>query len=87
MTTYAVEVRVQLKESVFDPQGHTVEDALKSHGYVGVTGVRIGKYMQLSVEADSEEAANEKVRKICEDVLCNPVMETYAYTLKVGVPV
>jgi phosphoribosylformylglycinamidine synthase subunit PurS len=87
VTTFEVEVRVQLKESVFDPQGHTVEDALKSHGYVGVSGVRIGKYMHLSVEAETEETAHENVKKICEEVLCNPVMETYAYTLKAGATV
>jgi phosphoribosylformylglycinamidine synthase subunit PurS len=87
VTTYAIEVRVRLKESVFDPQGHTVESALTSHGYAGVHGVRIGKYMQLSIEAENEASAHEQVKKICEEVLCNPVMETYAYTLKVGATV
>ncbi len=87
MTIYDVEVRVQLKPSVFDPQGHTVEEALKGHGYLGVNGVRIGKYMQFSIEAENEEAAHGKVKMMCDEVLCNPVMETYAYTMKAGAAV
>lgn len=82
MGSWSAEVRVWLKPSVFDPQGNAVEHALTSLGYDGVDGVRIGKYMQLQVAAASLAAAEEKVRAICDNVLCNPVMETYAYTLR-----
>jgi phosphoribosylformylglycinamidine synthase len=82
VTEWKVEVRVWLKPSVFDPQGAAVENALRSLGHEGVDGVRIGKYMQLSVRAESEQAAAEKVRTLCDTVLCNPVMETYSFSLE-----
>ena len=81
MKFYEVEVKVWLKKSVFDPQGNAVEHALTGLGYEGVDKVRIGKYMQLLVEATDEAAAHEKVKSICDKVLHNPVMETYSYTL------
>ncbi|MBX5436384.1 MAG: phosphoribosylformylglycinamidine synthase subunit PurS [Alicyclobacillaceae bacterium] len=83
---FDVRVRVWLKPSVFDPQGHAVERALATLGYEGVGRVRIGKYMEMSVEASSEAEADAMVREICDRVLCNPVMETYAYELRLAGP-
>jgi len=83
--TFDVEVRVWLKTSVFDPQGDAVEQAAHTVGYKSVRDVRIGKYMTFQVAADSEVQANEIVQQMCQEILHNPVMETYAYTLKVGV--
>lgn len=81
MPTWNVQVRVWLKPSVFDPQGNAVEHALTSLGHEGFDQVRIGKYMELRVQAESEEQAHVKVREVCDTVLCNPVMETYSYTM------
>lgn len=81
MSQWRVEVRVWLKPSVFDPQGNAVEHALTGLGYEGVDRVRIGKYMEMTVEAQNEAEANDKVKAICDNVLCNPVMETYAYSI------
>ncbi|WP_067622630.1 phosphoribosylformylglycinamidine synthase subunit PurS [Alicyclobacillus acidiphilus] len=82
MKTYDVEVRVWLKPSVFDPQGHAVEQALHTLGFEGTSEVRVGKYMHLSIGAADESAARKAVEEMCERVLSNPVMETYAYELK-----
>jgi phosphoribosylformylglycinamidine synthase subunit PurS len=79
--TFDVQVRVWLKPSVFDPQGDAAQNALHSLGYTGVSGVRVGKYMELTVDAATEAQANEQVHTVCAEVLCNPVMETYAFTL------
>lgn len=84
MRVYQAKVQVWLKPSVFDPQGHAVEKALDSLGHSGIQNVRIGKYMELQVEASSKEEAEQKVQTICDEVLCNPVMETYAYTVQEG---
>jgi phosphoribosylformylglycinamidine synthase len=78
---FDVQVRVWLKPSVFDPQGNAVESALKSLGFADAHRVRIGKYMELTVEAENQEAAEALVKEMCETVLCNPVMETYAFTV------
>lgn len=82
MKSFEVEVRVWLKPSVFDPQGHAVENALHLLGYDDASELRIGKYMHLTVRAESEAAAKERVEQMCETVLSNPVMETYGYELK-----
>ncbi|MFB5190876.1 phosphoribosylformylglycinamidine synthase subunit PurS [Alicyclobacillus fastidiosus] len=82
MKTYEVEVRIWLKPSVFDPQGHAVEQALHTLGYSEASDLRIGKYMHLTVQGESEQQAKTRVEEMCERVLSNPVMETYAYTLK-----
>jgi len=74
MPTWNVQVRVWLKPSVFDPQGNAVEHALTSLGHEGFD-------MELRVQAESEEQAHVKVREVCDTVLCNPVMETYSYTM------
>ncbi|QSO46962.1 phosphoribosylformylglycinamidine synthase subunit PurS [Alicyclobacillus mengziensis] len=81
MKTWAVEVRISFKPSVFDPQGHAVENAAHSLGYKAVEGFRVGKYMTFQVYAASEEEAKQLADEVCDKVLCNPVMETYSFSL------
>ena len=70
-------VYVTLKKSVFDPQGQTIHDALRSLGYPGVADVRQGKFFELTLEGLTAEAAREKVEEIARKVLANPVIESY----------
>ncbi|MCY0888001.1 MAG: phosphoribosylformylglycinamidine synthase subunit PurS [Alicyclobacillaceae bacterium] len=81
MKEYRAEVHVWLKPSVFDPQGNAVEKAVAGLGHTGIRGMRVGKSMEFTVEADSKEAASKMVETVCDRVLCNPVMETYRYVL------
>jgi phosphoribosylformylglycinamidine synthase subunit PurS len=73
--TYSVEVIVALKPVVNDPQGLVVRDSLHRLGFAGVRGVRVGKHLEVEVEADSEEAAREVVERMCEQLLRNTVIE------------
>lgn len=82
MKTFEVEVRIWLKPSVFDPQGDAALKALHTLGYEEASSLRIGKYMHMNVQAETEAAARERIEEMCEQVLSNPVMETYAYTLE-----
>ena len=70
-------VFVTLKKSVFDPQGHTIHDALGSMGYIGVVDVRQGKYFELSFEGLPEDKARQAADDIARRVLANPVIESY----------
>lgn len=81
MTAWDVQVKVWLKPSVFDPQGHAVEQTLQTLGFGGVERVRVGKHMSLRIHADTLVEAETTVTQICETVLCNPVMETYAFDI------
>lgn len=70
-------VYVTLKESVFDPQGKTIHDALVSLGYAHVADVRQGKFFEVSLEGLSSEEARTLAGEIAHKVLANPVIETY----------
>ncbi len=71
------EVVVMLKPGMADPQGTAVEDALPTMGWGGVSDVRVGKHVELTVEAGSEEAARALVEEIAGRLLSNPVIEEY----------
>ena len=70
-------VFVTLKQSVFDPQGRTIVEALHSLGYAGVGDVRQGKYFELDVDASSAEQARALASEVADKVLANPVIESY----------
>jgi len=69
-------VYVTLKKSVFDPQGKTIQDALRSMGYSDVEDVRQGKYFELAL-AGSLDAARARIEEIARRVLSNPVIESF----------
>jgi phosphoribosylformylglycinamidine synthase len=73
--TFDVQVEVQLRPGVADPQGSTIERAIPSLGFDGVSGVRVGKSIRFQVQADTEDAARNEVNQLCERFLTNPVIE------------
>ena len=70
-----------LKSGIADPQGQTIERALPALGYDGVSEVRVGKIIELSVDAADEEEARKRVGEMCERLLANPVIESYEVTI------
>jgi len=76
-------VYVTLKTSVLDPQGQTIQNALRKMRFAGVESVRQGKYFLLSLaEGLSPEAAGSEVERIAKEVLTNPVIEDYSYRIE-----
>jgi phosphoribosylformylglycinamidine synthase len=76
-------VYVTLKTSVLDPQGQTIQNALRKIGYGQVDGVRQGKYFVLSLaEGLAGDQAKSQVEKIARDVLTNPVIEEFTYRIE-----
>ena len=73
-----VAIDVLLKHEILDPQGRAVERALPGLGYEGVSDVRVGKHLELTVDADGDEL-RARVEKMCADFLTNPVIETYTW--------
>jgi phosphoribosylformylglycinamidine synthase subunit PurS len=69
------EVLVSLKPGLLDPQGKAVEGALPALGWTNVSDVRVGKHIQLRVEAETEAAAREQVEEMARRLLSNPVIE------------
>ncbi|MAM24771.1 MAG: phosphoribosylformylglycinamidine synthase [Rhodobacteraceae bacterium] len=68
-------VHVMLKNGVLDPQGEAVRHALGSLGFAGVNGVRQGKVIELDLAEGTTEA---EVNAMCEKLLANTVIESYA---------
>jgi phosphoribosylformylglycinamidine synthase len=75
--TVHVHVRVMPRPGLLDPQGQAVEHALSSLGFAAVTGVRVGKAIELDLEAASPAAAEAMARTMCERLLANPVTEDF----------
>lgn len=79
-----VRVFVTPRSGVLDPQGRAVENSLKSLGFDGVSQVRIGRYITLEVETASKAAAHEAVKKMCDQLLTNPLIEDYRFEVEDG---
>ena len=81
MTHVKVKVFVTLKPTLLDAQGRVVQNALESLGYAGVDQVRIGKYIEMNLEApsDSQWSVDTQVKEMCDRLLANPVIEEYRY--------
>jgi phosphoribosylformylglycinamidine synthase len=76
-------VYVSLKKSVLDPQGKTIHNALKKMGYKGLDDVRQGKYFELTLDGGlSRQEAEAEVEKMAREVLTNPVIEEFRYSLE-----
>lgn len=70
-------VHVMLKDGVLDPQGEAVKHALTTLGFAGVAGVRQGKVIDLDLAATDRAAAEAEVRRMCDTLLANTVIEKY----------
>jgi phosphoribosylformylglycinamidine synthase len=74
---FGAQVLVRLKDGIADPQGQTIAKALPALGFSEVTGVRVGKLIELQVEAPDELEARRRVAEMCRRLLANPVIEVF----------
>lgn len=75
-------VTVTLKSGVLDPQGKAIANAVGSLGISGVTDVRQGKFIEVSLNETDPARAREIVERMCSELLANPVVENYRYELE-----
>jgi phosphoribosylformylglycinamidine synthase len=73
-------VLVRPKSGILDPQGAAVETALEHLGF-SVSAARVGKVVDLEVSSDDAAEARAQVEKMCEQLLANPLMESYEIEL------
>jgi phosphoribosylformylglycinamidine synthase len=73
-----VRVLVRLKPSIMDVQGTAVQRALVGLGFAELVGLRVGKVIELDVDAPSPERARARVEEMCQKLLANPILEDYA---------
>ena len=80
--TYRVHVRVMPRDGLLDPQGQAVEHALSALGFEHAGQVRVGRAIELDVEAATSSEAEAQARAMCEKFLANPVTEDFALAVE-----
>lgn len=76
---YQCRIYVTLRPSVLDPAGTAVQSGLNHLGYDGVAQVRIGKYIELTLQAPDQPTAERQLDLMCDQLLANPVIENYRF--------
>jgi phosphoribosylformylglycinamidine synthase subunit PurS len=78
---YHAKIYVTLRPSVLDPAGTAVQSGLSHLGYDNVEHIRIGKYIELNIGAESQQAAETQIDRMCDQLLANTVIENYRFEL------
>lgn len=74
-------IDVMLKPGIADPQGQTIERALPALGFKGVADVKVGKRIELTIDAPDEASARTQIEEMCKRLLANPVIESFEVTI------
>ena len=75
-------IHITFKNGVLDPQGKAVHHALKDLGYNEVSGIQMGKYLEVQLNGISKEEAENRVTEMCEKLFANTVIESYRFTVE-----
>lgn len=76
-------VLVRPKEGILDPQGDAVRHSLRKLGF-GVSTARVGRVVDLDVDAADADDAREQVQRMCDDLLANPLIESFEIVIEGG---
>lgn len=74
-------IHVTLKPGILDPQGKAIEHALDTLGFKNAANVRVGKYLELDLDQNDMGKAAAEVKRMCEKLLANTIIEEYRYEL------
>lgn len=72
-----VEVKIKLRSGILDPQGKAIHHALSSLGYNNISGVSVGKVINLDIDGTDKESIKRDVIAMCDSLLANTVVEDY----------
>jgi len=78
---FRAEIDIMPLKNLLDPQGKAVTSSMKNLGLSEITNVRIGKHINLEIEAANKQAASEKIGKACKELLANQIMESYEFEI------
>jgi len=81
---FQIQINISLKKGVADPQGATIRHALESLGYPGVEKVRMGKCLQMEMQAEDPRQVEKQIKDMCRKLLVNPVIEEYTYQIRMS---
>ncbi|MCJ7788581.1 MAG: phosphoribosylformylglycinamidine synthase subunit PurS [Candidatus Atribacteria bacterium] len=80
---WSVNIFINLKKGVLDAQGAATQNALESLGFGEVKEVRIGKCINIKIEAKTQKIVRQRVEDMCKKLLANPVIEDFSYKIEV----
>ena len=80
---WSVNIFINLKKGVLDAQGAATQNALESLGFGEVKEVRIGKCINIKIEAKTRKIVSQRVEDMCKKLLANPVIEDFSYKIEV----
>lgn len=78
---YTARINISIRKTILDPQGKAVEYSLKALGFEAIEDTRIGKFIELKINAGSEDEAFRIADEACRKLLANPVMEDYEISI------
>jgi len=76
------QIKITLKKTVADPQGLTVKHGLESLDFQGVSEVRMGKFITLTLEENDKQKAKAQAEAMCKKLLANPIIEDFQIEIK-----
>lgn len=79
---YTASIDIMPIKELLDPQGKTIEKNLKNIDITELSNIRVGKHIDLKVDAASEEQAKQKVENACKKMFANLIMESYHFDIK-----
>ena len=79
MSQFLVKVFIRLRPSVLDPAGEAIKSAANKLGVDGINSLRIGKLIEVEIEAKRENELKEKIELLCDRLFANNVIEDYEY--------
>ena len=82
MNQFEVKVFISLRPSVLDPAGEAIKSASAKLGVEGINSLRIGKLIEVNLEANEEDEAKQKIELLCDRLFANKVIEDFDYYLK-----
>ncbi len=78
---FIAQIDIMPLKELLDPQGKTVGKNMHNIGIEGIEDVRIGKHIQITIEASNEVEAKEQIESACKKILANLIMESYTFTI------
>lgn len=82
MATFLASIDIMPNKELLDPQGKTVAKNLKNIDIHAVSDVRIGKHIEMRLEAKDQSEAERITEYACKQLLANTIMESYSYSVK-----
>lgn len=79
---FKAEINIMPLEKLLDPQGKAVTKSMKNIGLSQIENVRVGRHIQMIVNADDEKKAHQYVEEACKKLLANQIMEDYSIQLQ-----